>query len=1099
MSRIITFLMFVSLSSALAQNQEITVEPGQQNAQPGTPLGFDVTYTTTPAQPDLTGITLRLHYDSSELTFDALTNVFAPNLLANMPVDQAETGDLDGDPATDRFVLMSWLAFNSNWPGSLPMRLYSAQFTAASSFTGSSLHFTGDTANGYGFSADDVLVDALNPGIQVQPTSGLETDESGSTDSFEVVLLSEPSAVVTLTLSSSDTSEGTVSPATLTFDATNWEVPQTPVVTGVDDSAQDGDVVYTVAIAAATSNDPSYQGLDPDDVSVVNRDDDGSTSAALIAPSGISGGPGAVVAIPISVDQVVGLGITSFEFTLNYDPALLEFTGIATAGTLSSDWTVFPNNATAGSVRVGGISTVALPSNGALVALNFTINSEAADGACSDLSLASPLFNNIPPTTTDGELCVIACVKGDANGDDLIQAYDGSLALQASVGLTTPFDPIPTFCVDADCDGSVLALDGALILRYALGLDSEFCPDTSPFNEPRDGPVSVRLAATQMIGGQSFTMPLTISPVRTTENVYSYQFTLTYNPGLLQIDGVEVRGTLSEGWVTALNTTEPGQLTLGAMSANPLAGEGVLLHLTGVALGSTGNTTLNWSQFLFGSGTPAATVEPGQVEVEQNQAPEEAVLSIICEAEGQSRTMRPEVRDRNRRDHHTYSLLGQAEHGTVHLGEDGFSYRARTRYLGEDGFRYRVRDSGGLTIEREAHVLVMGSSFFEAMGAWPSGTIMSLIEAIDQPQLTQHQARRDHQSLEQAYNQVGLAQQMIREGHLDVAVLDKMTVAEDVDGAWLAHSALVAHYRMQGDLERAFAQTAQIALDRPELSGLMGIWNGDTAALVGDHDYALTLYEGVRTDFGAQAVNGVRLGVTALKQKAQTYLALGEPGRAAQAHRKQLEQYGSEVNLEFTLGQALLYEAMAAGSMPFKSLLELAHEESSTHLVVSEGSLGRPVTLAGHDGFRFQLTARDMGILNKTYGAEAKASIRTCAVPSATDGFQAPLVAEGRGHHTGIDYEPECGAFFEAVARGCVRDTGHGGTVIEHYSLSNSRYSQYGHAGANYYSSGAAVSKGARLGQVSNASPCQLHHEIRSKAHADPSNAEYYSNRHGLK
>ncbi len=49
-------------------------------------------------------------------------------------------------------------------------------------------------------------------GITVSPTSGLVTTESGGTATFTVVLTTQPSADVTLALSSSDTTEGTVSP-----------------------------------------------------------------------------------------------------------------------------------------------------------------------------------------------------------------------------------------------------------------------------------------------------------------------------------------------------------------------------------------------------------------------------------------------------------------------------------------------------------------------------------------------------------------------------------------------------------------------------------------------------------------------------------------------------------------------------------------------------------------------------------------------------------------------------------------------------------------------------------------------------------------------
>ena len=51
---------------------------------------------------------------------------------------------------------------------------------------------------------------------------------------------------MTIGLSSSDPTEGTVAPASLTFTTVNWNVPQTVTVTGVDDVLDDGDVAYTI-------------------------------------------------------------------------------------------------------------------------------------------------------------------------------------------------------------------------------------------------------------------------------------------------------------------------------------------------------------------------------------------------------------------------------------------------------------------------------------------------------------------------------------------------------------------------------------------------------------------------------------------------------------------------------------------------------------------------------------------------------------------------------------------------------------------------------------------------------------------------------------
>ncbi|HBP89821.1 MAG TPA: hypothetical protein DD706_19245, partial [Nitrospiraceae bacterium] len=117
-------------------------------------------------------------------------------------------------------------------------------------------------------------VHAQVAGITVNPTSGLTTTEGGGTATFTVVLDTLPTGDVSIALSSSDTTEGTVSPASLTFTTSNGTIPQTVTVTGVDDAMIDGSIAYFILTGAATSDDFDYAGLDPADVSVTNTDND---------------------------------------------------------------------------------------------------------------------------------------------------------------------------------------------------------------------------------------------------------------------------------------------------------------------------------------------------------------------------------------------------------------------------------------------------------------------------------------------------------------------------------------------------------------------------------------------------------------------------------------------------------------------------------------------------------------------------------------------------------------------------------------------------------------------------------------------------------
>jgi hypothetical protein len=115
-----------------------------------------------------------------------------------------------------------------------------------------------------------------HPAISVAATTALVTTEAGGVARFRVRLESQPSATVTVSLTSDLPSEGTVFPDKLIFDATSWSFPQPVTVTGVDDQVGDGARKYTIVTAPAVSDDPLYNGVDAEDVPLTNLDDEPS-------------------------------------------------------------------------------------------------------------------------------------------------------------------------------------------------------------------------------------------------------------------------------------------------------------------------------------------------------------------------------------------------------------------------------------------------------------------------------------------------------------------------------------------------------------------------------------------------------------------------------------------------------------------------------------------------------------------------------------------------------------------------------------------------------------------------------------------------------
>jgi hypothetical protein len=127
-------------------------------------------------------------------------------------------------------------------------------------------------------------------GVEVILLGPTTTTESGGTATFTATLTAQPSADVSVPLSSSNPAEASVAPASLTFTSSNWNVPQLVTVTGVDDIVIDGDQPFTILLGPMVSADINFDGVVPFPVNGFNLDDD-------VPPVGLPGPGGAALSL----------------------------------------------------------------------------------------------------------------------------------------------------------------------------------------------------------------------------------------------------------------------------------------------------------------------------------------------------------------------------------------------------------------------------------------------------------------------------------------------------------------------------------------------------------------------------------------------------------------------------------------------------------------------------------------------------------------------------------------------------------------------------------------------------------------------------------
>ncbi len=110
------------------------------------------------------------------------------------------------------------------------------------------------------------------PGVTLTQTGGNTiVTEGGNTDTYSLVLKTQPTADVTITLTGN--SQITLNSTTFTFTTTNWNTPQNVTVTAVDDTLTEGNHTATIT-HNISSTDTNYNGLTLPTVNVSIQDND---------------------------------------------------------------------------------------------------------------------------------------------------------------------------------------------------------------------------------------------------------------------------------------------------------------------------------------------------------------------------------------------------------------------------------------------------------------------------------------------------------------------------------------------------------------------------------------------------------------------------------------------------------------------------------------------------------------------------------------------------------------------------------------------------------------------------------------------------------
>ena len=212
-------------------------------------------------------------------------------------------------------------------------------------------------------------------GITVSTAALTVTEQDSTGDGYTVVLDTEPTADVVVTVAGHVGTDVTANPTTLTFTMSNWETAQTVTVTADDDADTTDDSVALTHSAA--SADSGYSGITIAGVAVTVNDND----TAQVLGVGVAPGNAQLVVTWTAVDTATGYTVQWTSGGQGYNTTNRQAT--VTSGTTTSHTITGLANGTEYTVQVSATRT------------------GANDGPPSDEMTGTPFTTPPPPPVTD--------------------------------------------------------------------------------------------------------------------------------------------------------------------------------------------------------------------------------------------------------------------------------------------------------------------------------------------------------------------------------------------------------------------------------------------------------------------------------------------------------------------------------------------------------------------------------------------------------------------------------------------------------------------------------------------------------------------------
>lgn len=326
-------------------------------------------------------------------------------------------------------------------------------------------------------------------------------------------------------------------------------------------------------------------------------------------------GPQQSSVLPVSFSN--GAGVTTANFQLRFDPALLSITGANVASGLPAGATVNLDQAIPGVASLQFTSPTPLPAG----LIRFIDLQTSVPGAAplwqkQVLDLANISLNGGSISASDDDAVQVVAFPGDLTGNGRHSGHDAAALLaivnDATAGLASDRLLDATIVADLSNDQALTVADVTASLQLAVAHDVAGIPGLQPNPSALPaGSLPVKLSIAKNLTaapGQTITIPARIETLAPQAGIVSTDLVLYYDPRVLDVTSIQLGSLLpSNTWEVASRIDAlAGRIIVSLAGSVPLTGtfNGELLQLQATVKpqAPSGATRLNLAT---GSRTPA--------------------------------------------------------------------------------------------------------------------------------------------------------------------------------------------------------------------------------------------------------------------------------------------------------------------------------------------------------------------------------------------------------------------------------------------------------------------------------------------------------------